>query len=91
MIRYEIAATNRYRCHIYMQKTPKKFGGPRGYNWGLSDRHYSMNCVSAGMDGAWTTLKECKRRALLAYLFWFTLKLLRKTDDPKKIGDYYDV
>lgn len=74
-----------------MQKTPKKFGGPQGWNWGLSDRHYSMNLVSAGAGGTWTTLKECKRRAMIAYLFWFTVKLLRKTDDPRKICGFYDV
>ena len=86
---YHLKITPRYECHLYSQETPKKFGGPGGWNWTLRDKAHHMNLVMAGADGSWTTLKECKRRAMLAYLLWFTVKLLRKTDNPRIIGDEF--
>lgn len=92
MVRYSIDVTPRYKIYAYQQETPKKFGGPQGWNWQLRDKNHYTNLVLPGHEGSWTTLKECKRRAMLAYLLWFTIKLLRKTDDPRKIGnEFYDV
>lgn len=92
MIRYELSPTKRYVLSIYIQQTPKKFGGPKGHNWQMMDVRYSRSIVLPGMNGTWVTLKECKRRAMLAYLLWFVVRLLRDTDDPAKIDrEFFDV
>ena len=92
MTTWDLKITNRYQAHISYQHTPKKFGGPEGHNWTLRNRLYSRNIVLPGMNGTWTSLKECKRRARLAYLLWFTVTLLRGTDDPTIIGrEFFDV
>jgi hypothetical protein len=82
---WTITIANRYILSIHYQETPKKFGGPRGYNWSLRDQKYFRNIILPGMNGSWVTLEECKRRSKIAFLVWFTLKLMRNTKDPKII------
>ena len=85
MIVYDLTVADRYQLTASIQQTPKKFGGPKGHNWGLRDRKSAINIVLPGMNGTWVTLRECKRRAMLAYIMWFVIKLLENEDDSRKI------
>ena len=80
----DMDVNSRYKIHISQQQTPKRFGGIEGWNWTLRDRYYGRNIVLPNF-GHKINLREAKRRSMLAYLLWFTVKLVRETDDPRVI------
>ena len=80
--------SDRYKCYIYKRHLPDSINK---YNWVFRDRDHSMNLVMAGVSGSHVTLAECKRRSMLAYIFWFAVMLLRGTDNPRDIRKFYDV
>ena len=83
---------NGFILTIHKVNTPKRFGGPKGWNWQMRDMKWSRNVVLPGANGTWTTLRECKRRAMLAYILWFTVMLLQNKRDPRNIdGEFLSV
>jgi hypothetical protein len=81
MIYHKLSITNRYSVTIYKQQTPEKFGGSQGYSWTLRDSPYSRNVVIP--EGWSNSLQDCKRKAMLAFILWMAIRLVRNTDDPR--------
>ena len=79
-VSYTLFPTRNYKIYIYRSKKPDC--NPREWNWTLRDMTYSRNIVLPGMDAQYKSLKECKRRSILAYMLVIVLRLLKKNKHP---------
>ena len=84
----------RYVLHIYRAKRQDQFHSQQKWNLSLRDRKNFCNLALSSFENRDQTLKKCKERAMLAFIFIFAVKLLRNSDSPEKIwnkGQVWDV